>query len=124
MNRIIKFRAWHLGKMYYPDELKPKFYMNLDGEIVRSYDDQVLSNQFELMQFTGLTDKNGVLIYEGDMVDNWGEDGQSEIMEVMFNDVGQWMWGDGRGNSLPLYELDMEETVVIGNIYENPELLT
>src|SRR3990167_652780 len=114
MNRIIKFRAWHLGKMYYPDELKPKFYMNLDGEIVRSYDDQVLSNQFELMQFTGLTDKNGKEIFEGDIVKG-----------IMYPDCSQIIF-DGRfatfkaQSGTQLIRLGYE-CEVIGNIYENPE---
>lgn len=67
------------------------------------------------MQFTGLHDKNGKEIYEGDIVkrDLDGDVGMVEIDSGVFT-----MSGDCQ---LPLFQETVE---IIGNIYENPELLT
>lgn len=111
--RIHKYRAWDEENGMFP---VTDLHWDQDGNIY--------TNGHVLMQFTGLLDSKGKEIFEGDIVDNWGEDGQSEVMAVVFNnETGQWQWGDGTGNSLPLYELDPEETLVIGDIYTTPELL-
>jgi uncharacterized phage protein (TIGR01671 family) len=73
-----------------------------------------------VMQFTGLKDKNGVEIYEGDIcrLDSW----TPSICEVLF-DRGGFCF---RSNVNDSYYNDckyLENSVVIGNIYENPELL-
>lgn len=62
-----------------------------------------------LMQSTGLKDKNGVEIYEGDIVKTFG----ANIYVVEFY--------DGKFN--PISDLEASNWKVIGNIYENPELL-
>jgi len=81
-----------------------------------------------LMQFTGLTDKNGVEIYEGDVMRI------PELYETPENTTAtyyneQIIYGYGAfllGEDSPIYE-DAEyisaECEVIGNIYENPELI-
>jgi hypothetical protein len=75
---------------------------------------------FELQQFTGLKDKNGKEIYEGDLLI-----GADKIVEEVgwSNDLGKWMIKNqiNPDDSLGYFAEDME---VIGNIWENPELLT
>lgn len=80
---------------------------------------------YELMQYTGLKDKNGTEIYEGDIVkNNFAE----TIGSVMFADCGYWIKTidkDIFGNTIycDLGDYDGEVLEVIGNIYQNTELL-
>ena len=68
----------------------------------------------ELMQYTGLKDKNGKEIYEGDIV-NWTTEDVNDV--VRFKD-GTFMIGD-----VCSFNVSVSNLEVIGNIYENPDLL-
>lgn len=72
------------------------------------------------MQFTGLLDKNGQEIYEGDILEV--EENKGEVSYSVPG--GRWFLrpkGGGRGFSF--VDLALHEWEVIGNIYENPDLL-
>ena len=79
-------------------------------------------------QFTGLTDKNGKEIYEGDIIKEKESDYSNEyrIYRIYWCDdnMQYWMSDDDTGDSFPLIELEFDYSKVIGNIYDNPELLT
>lgn len=76
-------------------------------------------------QFTGLLDKNGKEIYEGDIISERlkGHRKYQDAYQVMFVDY-QWWGKNGYGNctSLSLFE-EFHDIKVIGNIHENPELM-
>lgn len=75
--------------------------------------------QFKIMQFTGLHDKNGVEIYEGDIIACWGS-----ILKIVWNESDASFFADSSDESI--YESGQEwggNCTVIGNIHETPELL-
>lgn len=76
-----------------------------------------------LMQFTGLKDKNGVEIYEGDILnDKWGCLFVVRFGEYEDDRQRHLGWNLGHDHALP-DSVAIGESVVIGNIYENPELV-
>lgn len=68
-------------------------------------------------QFTGLTDKNGKMIFEGDIVDIVGE-AKEYITEEQQRFVVKWQDEDCGFSLLIMFDYE-----VIGNIHDNPELL-
>ncbi len=123
--REIKFRAWDndIKKMY------PVSTLDSDGKLTFTHhalpeDTQAGTDcrhliNYELMQFTGLHDSKGKEIWEGDLIKNASRN------EVKLHEV-RWMDGKFLGVYGRLaYDLycEVREIEVIGNIYENPELL-
>lgn len=106
MSREIRFRGW-LNKFKRMDYGK--------GEILlRDYD--------EIMQFTGLLDKNGKKIYEGDILRVCNK--RNLIVEFLGGKFGYKDKNvDGSNMFWSLISLDDIHHEIIGNIYENPELL-
>lgn len=72
----------------------------------------------EAEQFTGLTDKNGKEIYEGDVLSN----GYTVVWDCIIN-CGCCNDDTGVGFVLGDSHMNYDELEVVGNIYENPELL-
>lgn len=114
--RKIKFRAWHIKQGMYD------WRYILENDLFGTWANQfnTRTNTFDdgtikLMQFTGLLDKNGRDIYEGDIV-RWDNDSN---YQVIFADGGFWLDGFDNEHGWPSEEL----IEVIGNIYEHPELL-
>ena len=121
----IKYRAWLKEKEMLVEVLGISFeekYVRLPIESEPSdeywwYETAWGFDEVELMQFTGLEDKNGVEIYEGDILINRHEE---DTGEVVFED-GSFFWETETFTQL-LGEIN-DEIEVIGNIYENHELI-
>ncbi|WP_340701648.1 YopX family protein [Brevibacillus borstelensis] len=73
---------------------------------------------YDLMRFTGLRDKNGKEIYEGDV---WLLQGSDTPRVIVWHRYGWWFQYPGSAVTKPVEWT--EDGEVIGNIYENPELL-
>lgn len=129
---IPRYRAWDGGslcRMYSPEEV-----MVGNGDIWIIDEDDVagewiVNNDLVLMQSTGLTDKNGKEIFEGDIIAINLEGIETPITAKVFQNrkIGILMFHDFEDNEdVPMVELlegDSVEFAIIGNIWENPELL-
>lgn len=132
--RTIKFRAWAevdeikstcTDRMIYfdPMECDNGMWFNAPDNICH------INEYHSLMQFTGLEDKNGNHIYEGDILYNgFNAKGVMRFEEGMF--VCDFIYNNHKNKNHYKYEkhtfrINSINTVteVIGNIYENPELL-
>ncbi len=135
MNRDIKFRAWHktYKKMFKIGQLTIEKgswnYEPKDKEFIG----MSISCQpdFILMQYTGLKDKNGVEIYEGDILETCENYGMAECwlryevkyeeqlaQFVLFPTIENGTYNNNNWN-IPIYEYNEQAREIIGNIYEN-----
>lgn len=115
-NRVIKFRVWdiHTGNWAENEALQEIDGINLSTINLGWF----RADNFIIQQFTGLLDKNGREIYEGDIIEIVGSaiiHNNQKIFEVTFN--------NGRFEPYCYLQKSCAETKVIGNIFENPELL-
>lgn len=124
----LNFRAWtEEGEVMYYD-----VYPFKNDTLLLSYDeisfDEVPVSDFILMQSTGLKDKNGSEIFEGDIVKY--KVGLNTYTEEVAYDKGFAGFGvrDAKANVIFTFgelaeDIDLHSLEVIGDVYENPELL-
>lgn len=124
--REIKFRgkrtdtgAWVYGDLQHVQRICTKEQTEKSGRRtepvlrIANYD----VDEKTIGQFTGLYDKNGRAVFEGDLLS-----GYDYVIMVGWLDGG--FWGIKSDIIEPLMYLDVEDRNVIGNIHDNPELLT
>ncbi len=124
--REIKFRAWDNENKQMLEVQELDYEDSYDGQpMIRTtkYNDYFDTEDMLLMQYTGLHDKNGKEIYEGDIVKV--RKYSSFETEVVKFDKGCFYAGMHYGSSTrtTLKLIQPKMTEVIGNIYENKELL-
>jgi len=125
MNRKIKFRAW---------DKEEKVMIDADSFALTNINDfepiselfESLQEHFVLMQYTGFMDENGKEIYDGDILVYERNYCIPESCIVFWAKESGWVV-DIQGNDYdgvePLSEFNEDELKIVGNIYENPELM-
>lgn len=132
--RPIKFRAWDGARML---DSHDGFHEGVD--VLSQVFECMRETGYTLMQFTGLLDRNGVEIYEGDFISDgfgslyvvefsYGCFGHRKVAEQRVIDHGApqgtqtWKWVMDAGDFSSFHK-HVGPWKVVGNIYENPELL-
>lgn len=129
MNREIKFRAWHKfrNEIYDVHGWHSEFIFKntLNGVGNEGNPDKL--EDVILMQYTGLKDKNGKEIYEGDIVKNFRTDGSLKIGKIFYNKKRVRFEIDVKGDDFYSFYTAVgdicPQVQIIGNIYEHKNLL-
>ena len=129
---IPKYRAWDSAKK---EMFKDTFAITESGQVVvveqesvASFPDYVFVEHLVIMQSTGLVDRDGKIIFEGDVVQF--EDCYTET-DFLYVNTGIVEWSQGsftitNRDSVEMGDLldgEFLDVIIIGNVYENPELL-
>ena len=121
--REIKFRAWIEGRngtMEYGVILSTKGnYCSVEA----GWDIQGEYPNISVMQFTGLKDKNGLEIYDGDVLESNQLDANVRVNWSTIWACWECFGMSGTEDFGLLSNISLNNYLVIGNIYENPELL-
>jgi len=109
--REIKFRIWRKD----PEIMTLNFgFATISHGALDYIRNQCKSGSVVIMQYTGLKDKNGKEIYEGDILETPTPYG---IEKILIDDIRDIYYEEREGWG------DIKLMTIIGNIYENPELL-
>lgn len=129
MNRELKFRLW---QTCWPDKelqiMHPVKGIDFEDQVywVTTSQAGYLFKDAILMQFTGLKDRNGIDIYEGDIIESGGE--VVSLFTVVFKDGGFWYKNEDGSTFIPFAGHQWLENIlkrfhVIGNIYMDVDFL-
>jgi uncharacterized phage protein (TIGR01671 family) len=135
MERLLQFRAWDIKRKNMFNVAGITFYNDktvLFSESCNLANSSLYGNEFELMQYTGMIDYNGKMIYEDDILQCVFSEGGSRILKVAYIKpsfcwLPKYDWNDKfenqSWNPLDQNHINKWQYKIIGNIWQNPELL-
>lgn len=125
-DRTIKFRVWNR---------RIKKWVHGPGKEVNLFGEMILLGGFMMgvsidelndciaLQYTGLKDKNGVDVYEGDILKCKGHDGWFDEEGYYYNKEIKYIISESGESEISGFFYISIDREVVGNIFENPELL-
>lgn len=131
MNKDIKFRIW--GNYQKPPRYMNPSEMPIFVHTWQDFLDYFNNPAWTFERFTGLKDQNGKEIYEGDICNirkyqHLDKSRKWEVVEVLWGCEHGWIFrgyynGKGNGDFFGVRFTEADEIEIVGNIFENPELL-
>ena len=123
MNRELKFRVWCKGTSTNANFNKPRWILPTDFILLKYYrcfQDVIESDDFVVHQYTGLQDRDGKDIYEGDILEYQSSDSEFSTCIVRWT---QEYEDNHPGFVITNNYSQYGKPKIISNIFENPELI-
>lgn len=128
--RVLKFRVWDIVNKEFHYGPSMKFFIGLDGKLFDSYGCCYNEKEYVVQEFTGLLDKNGREIYDGDILEydggkimEWNMYPGKHICRIYYCEEDLAFYVKSKTFKWYIAKSQSDKIKVIGNIFDNPKLI-